>query len=282
MVVGIYANLDRDIECEKSSEIVRLFESRDVNCVIADNAVDYFEGKCFPLLEVAEKADIVIVFGGDGTMLQVASSIIDTGTPILGINMGNLGFLTESDHSDMSKVVDIIIRGAFDIEERMVLTANVEGVRYIAINEVSIARNRTEHTIDIEIYVDGGLADVVTGDGVIVCTPTGSTAYAMSCGGAILSPDLKAMQITAICAHSLHSRPIVVSDSSSVLLKVHRAKTDTVSVIVDGKKCLGTADRVTVSRADKLFRLVRLNEDNFYNKLIKKMSGWNNLDRGIN
>ena len=282
MVVGIYANLDRDIECEKSREIVRLFESRDVNCVIADNAVDYFEGKCFPLLEVAEKADIVIVFGGDGTMLQVASSIIDTGTPILGINMGNLGFLTESDHSDMSKVVDIIIRGAFDIEERMVLTANVEGVRYIAINEVSIARNRTEHTIDIEIYVDGGLADVVTGDGVIVCTPTGSTAYAMSCGGAILSPDLKAMQITAICAHSLHSRPIVVSDSSSVLLKVHRAKTDTVSVIVDGKKCLGTADRVTVSRADKLFRLVRLNEDNFYNKLIKKMSGWNNLDRGIN
>ena len=282
MVVGIYANLDRDIECEKSREIVRLFESRDVNCVIADNAVDYFEGKCFPLLEVAEKADIVIVFGGDGTMLQVASSIIDTGTPILGINMGNLGFLTESDHSEMSKVVDIIIRGAFDIEERMVLTANVEGVRYIAINEVSIARNRTEHTIDIEIYVDGGLADVVTGDGVIVCTPTGSTAYAMSCGGAILSPDLKAMQITAICAHSLHSRPIVVSDSSSVLLKVHRAKTDTVSVIVDGKKCLGTADRVTVSRADKLFRLVRLNEDNFYNKLIKKMSGWNNLDRGIN
>ena len=282
MVVGIYANLDRDIECEKSREIVRLFENRDVNCVIADNAVDYFEGKCFPLLEVAEKADIVIVFGGDGTMLQVASSIIDTGTPILGINMGNLGFLTESDHSDMSKVVDIIIRGAFDIEERMVLTANVEGVRYIAINEVSIARNRTEHTIDIEIYVDGGLADVVTGDGVIVCTPTGSTAYAMSCGGAILSPDLKAMQITAICAHSLHSRPIVVSDSSSVLLKVHRAKTDTVSVIVDGKKCLGTADRVTVSRADKLFRLVRLNEDNFYNKLIKKMSGWNNLDRGIN
>ena len=281
MVVGIYANLDRDLDCVKSGEIVKLFESRGIKCVISDNAVDYFNGKCLQISEVAAIADIMIVFGGDGTMLQVASSIIDSGTPILGVNMGNLGFLTESEQHDLSKIVDIIISGSYEIEERMVLRADVQGNEYIAINEVSIARSRTEHTIDIEIFVDGGLADVVTGDGVIVCTPTGSTAYAMSCGGAILSPDLKAMQITAICPHSLHSRPIVVGDASVVKLNVQRAKLNTVSVIVDGKRCECVADSVTVRRSDKLFRLVRIDEDNFYNKLIKKMNGWNNLDRRV-
>ena len=281
MVIGIYTNLERDIECLESKRIIGLFESRGVRCVACDNAKEYFPNISMDITAVAKIADIMIVFGGDGTMLQVASSIIDYRTPILGINMGNLGFLTESEHEDMAMLVDVVLSGNYEIDERMVLEAEVEGEKYIAINEVSLARSRTEHTVDVEIFVNDRLVDVVTGDGVIVCTPTGSTAYAMSCGGAILSPDLKAMQITAICPHSLRSRPIVIGDDSTVILKVLRSRPRTVSVIVDGNKCELTSDHVIIRKADKLFRLVRINEENFYSKLIKKMNGWNNISRRI-
>ncbi len=281
MVIGVYANLERDIDCIQSKKLVGLFEGRGIKCVVCDNASKFFPMNNSPMNDVAQIADIMIVFGGDGTMLQVANKIIDFNTPILGINMGNLGFLTEGDHDDMSNVVEHIINSKYEIDNRMVLEADIDGEKFIAINEVSLSRSRSEHTVDIDIFVDGRLADVVTGDGVIVCTPTGSTAYAMSCGGAILSPGLSAMQIIAICPHSLHSRPIVVSDTSSVLLKLHRSKLNVVSVIIDGKQCLSTTHGVNVSKSDKQFALVRINEDNFYSKLINKMNGWNYVSRRI-
>lgn len=280
MIIGIYANLNRDFECLKSREFARLLTLHDIKYCVVDNAREYFNEYCLPIEEVAKKCDIMAVFGGDGTMLSAANSTMKYETPLLGINMGNLGFLTESDGEDLDDVVDKLASGQYIIEERGTLNSIVGDKSYTSINEVTLARARTQHAIDIEIYVDGKLCDIVTGDGVVVCTPTGSTAYAMSCGGAILSPSLKAIEITAICAHSLHSRPIVVSDDSIVTLQVSRAKKQSVSLAVDGtdSAVIDINDKVTVIKGDKICRLVRLNKDNFYSKLISKMTNWNNIE----
>lgn len=281
MNIGIYSNLNRDRACSGAINLIEILRKKSINYAVADNAAEYIADNIFPLEEVVKRCDIMFVFGGDGTVISVAKYCAAKRVPILGINRGNLGFLTESNISDIEIALDSILKGNYEIEERSMIEAEYENRNFLALNEIILARGNSQHTIDIDIYVDGKMADIVTGDGVLVSTPTGSTAYSLSCGGAILSPDVQAVIITAMCPHSLHSRPMVVSNESVIEMKAYGNKDDTVILIIDGEIKITEMDKISVkvkkSECKALF--VRINEENFYSKLITKLSGWNKLKK---
>ena len=279
MKVGIYVNTNRDLGCETAKKFIDIFQRKGVEVFVVKGAEDFINLPCYTLEYIAKFSDILIVFGGDGTMLSVARRIVKNDIALLGVNKGKLGFLTECEDNDSEKVIDRLLAGDFFVEERTMLKVNIGQDSYLALNEVSVSRLMSKRTIEVSIGVDGGLCDIVSGDGVIISTPTGSTAYAMSCGGAILSPDVKAIGITAICPHSLNSRPMVVSDQSKVRLTPHNCNVNDLVVCIDGECVAQHGENlvVNVEKSECTTKLIRLNNKNFYSKLIQKMSVWNKL-----
>ncbi len=274
MKVGIYVNTNRDLGCETAKKFIDIFQRKGVEVFVVKGAEDFINLPCYTLEYIAKFSDIFIVFGGDGTMLSVARRIVKNDIALLGVNKGKLGFLTECEDNDSEKVIDRLLAGDFFVEERTMLKVNIGQDSYLALNEVSVSRLMSKRTIDVSIEVDGGLCDIVSGDGVIISTPTGSTAYAMSCGGAILSQDVKAIGITAICPHSLNSRPMVVSDQSKVRLTPHNCNVNDLVVCIDGECVAQHGENlvVNVEKSECTTKLIRLNS-----KLIQKMSVWNKL-----
>ncbi len=279
MKVGIYVNINRDIKCETAIKFIDILSKKNVEILLIKGAEQYINMPSYSLEEVAGIADMLIVFGGDGTMLSIARRVVKNDIALLGVNKGRLGFLTECEDENLQVVVDRLITNDFYVEERTMLKIVIGNKSYLALNEVSLSRLMSKRTIDVSITIDGGLCDIVTGDGVIVSTPTGSTAYAMSCGGAILSPEVKAIGVTAICPHSLNSRPMVVCDESSICLKVNNCKPSDIVVCIDGESVDLEENElvVTIEKSVNTTKLIRLNNKNFYSKLIHKMSGWNKL-----
>ena len=279
MKVGIYVNTNRDLGCETAKRFIDIFQRKGVEVFVAKGAEDFINLPCYNLEDIAKLSDILIVFGGDGTMLSIARRVVKNDIALLGVNKGKLGFLTECEDNDSEKVIDRLLAGDFFVEERTMLKVNIGQDSYLALNEVSVSRLMSKRTIDVSIEIDGGLCDIVSGDGVIISTPTGSTAYAMSCGGAILSPDVKAIGITAICPHSLNSRPMVVSDQSKVRLTPHNCNVNDLVVCIDGECVAPHGENlvVNVGKSECTTKLIRLNNKNFYSKLIQKMSVWNKL-----
>lgn len=281
MKVGIYVNKNRDVKCETSLNFIALLKQKSIEYFVVSGVEEFISDKSYSLEQVAQICDVMVVFGGDGTMLSVVNATVKYDKAFLGVNTGRLGFLTECEDDDLQVVVDKLANGKYFIEERTMLKVCYQNKEYIALNEVALSRSLNEHTIEVAIYVDDRLADIVSGDGVIVNTPTGSTAYAMSCGGAILSPSVKAIGVTAICPHSLHSRPMVVDDESVLRLKSKTFHNNDAVLSVDGKIYpLNENDiNVVIKKSEYSAKLIRLNDNNFYKKLIQKMNGWNKLDK---
>ncbi len=280
MKIGICVNKHRDFECATALKFIDCATKKGLQVFVASGVEEFIKLPSYSLDDVAKKSDIMVVFGGDGTMLSVARRVVKYEIPLLGVNKGNLGFLTECEDTGFDSLVTRLINNDFRIEKRSMLKADVCGEEYLALNEISLSRGMSSRTIDISITVDGGLCDIVTGDGVIISTPTGSTAYAMSCGGAILSPSVRAIGVTAICPHSLNSRPMVVGDESKILLHTQCNSVNDIMVCVDGENVtLKDCDNleVLVEKSDFYTQLIRLNDSNFYSKLIQKMFGWNKL-----
>lgn len=277
MKVGIYVNINRDIRCVTANKLIDILSKKGVQIFVVEGAEEFIKLPSLPLKVVAEKADILICFGGDGTLLSVASKVVKNDIALLGVNKGRLGFLTECDDSDLEVMADKLIKGNYELDERTMLKITTASGEYLALNEVSLSRLMSKRTIDISIEIDGGLCDIVSGDGVIVSTPTGSTAYAMSCGGAILSPSAKAIGITAICPHSLNSRPMVVGDESKICLKVNNYQHEEIVMCIDGQCVTTDKNEITVKveKSEYNTKLIRFENKNFYSKLIQKMSVWN-------
>lgn len=222
--------------------------------------------------------DVLIVLGGDGTILKAAIEAGKRGIDLLGINSGNLGFLTEFEGEQIEKAVDLIA-GKYEAEERSVLCVRAGGKEFFALNEAVFQRRYREgaddNVVEISAFIDGKKVDAFVGDGIIVSTPTGSTAYSLSAGGPILTPDIRAFILTPICAHSLHNRPIVYSDESVMRVDLSEAKNE-VSLFCDGRFCgaFGEEDLVSVKRADFSVRFIKSKDNNFFDKLLFKLNKW--------
>ena len=227
--------------------------------------------------------ELVVVVGGDGTILRAAELVRDSDVPLLGVNLGHVGFLAEAERDDLAETVQRVAARDYEVEERMTLdvTVTLEGSvvgRTWALNEASIEKCDRERMIEVVLEVDGRPVTEFGCDGVVLATPTGSTAYAFSAGGPVVWPEVEALLLVPICAHALFARPLVVAPTS--LLAVEVLGSQPAVLWCDGRRSidLPTSSRVEVSRSSRPVRLARLTRPPFTDRLVAKFAlpvhGW--------
>ena len=222
-------------------------------------------------------AELLICFGGDGTILHVAKDAERHGIPVLGVNLGGVGFMAELE-ADQLSLLERLPQKRYRLEERMMLDVAVrrEGrviFRDTALNDAVITKGAVARIIDLEVRADGTTMGNYPGDGLIVSTPTGSTAYAMSAGGPIVEPTAESILITPICPHTLHARSFVLDRNRSVAVKMGKLSRKTAYLSVDGGKAfrLGGSDQVELRRSKSKAKLIRLTNRSFYTVLDQKL-----------
>ncbi len=270
----IIVNQDRDEQLSLTGRVKAFLEQQGKQYEVRMESLDIAEAAWSP---VAEDTDCVIVLGGDGTMIRAANHLKKLNIPIFGINAGTLGYLTGVEATDAEKGLERLCNGTFRVENRMMLDAEING-RYVdsALNEVAFTRSGVSRMINLAVYVNGALLDVVSGDGLLISTPTGSTGYNLSAGGSIVTPEAQLILITPICPHSLSSREIVVSaeDEISVEIRQNRRGPEVGAVATfDGRAAveLKTEDRIVVKRSNYTTKLVQLDERTFFEVLRSKL-----------
>ncbi|MCU0669950.1 MAG: NAD(+)/NADH kinase [Myxococcota bacterium] len=236
-------------------DLTKLLESHRVRALLEPEAATAIGETGVPRAVLVREADLLVVLGGDGTLLSLARAAGDREVPILGINLGTLGFLAEVSIDEMGGAIERALSGEMTIERRMRLGIDLERAGatprcWIALNDAVLAKGASARIIDLEARADGQLVTTYHGDGLIVSTPTGSTAYSMSAGGPILLPGVASIVLTPICPHALTQRPLVLPDGAVVELVVH-ARGGDVQLAVDGQEgaALEEGDRVTVRRS---------------------------------
>jgi NAD+ kinase len=227
--------------------------------------------------ELAAACDVLMVFGGDGTILGAARGIVGVGTPILGINIGGLGFLTAASSERLEESMRLLRARAFRVEERMLIQAvgmaSGVPVNQVALNDFVFSRGMVSRLIDLGVRVDGEFLTHYRCDGLIVSSPTGSTAYSLAAGGAIVSPSAPVLTITPICPHTLSNRSLILSWDSEVEVEVLCPKLD-VFLTADGQsQCpLDHGDVIQLKRGAAGVRLVRFDGDSFFSTLRQKLN----------
>lgn len=224
--------------------------------------------------------DCALVLGGDGTLLRAAGNMLDSGIPLLGINLGTLGYLAEVESGSAEEAVEKLLRDAFVREERMMLSGRVqtgEGKERHALNDIVISRCGSLQTLNVRIYVNDRFLNDYCADGVIVATPTGSTGYNLSAGGPIVEPSARLLLLTPICPHTLNTRSIVFSPEDEITVEIPEGRDgheQTVEANFDGSHriTLRTGDCIRIRRSDKTTGIIRLNTESFLAVLHKKMS----------
>lgn len=281
--------------------MVSLFMEKFMKVLIYDNKGKDVNGVClkkltnllcdanieYALLEDCDLnknavADAIFTIGGDGTILWLTEFSNRNEIPIIGINAGKLGFLSEFEIEDMNEAVNLFKEKLLGIDERLTLKVTVNGKSYHALNDAYVQRLYSKDigclTAELSVEIDGTEASKLTGDGVVVCTPTGSTAYSLSAGGPILSPKINALSITPIAAHGLSHRPIVFSADSICKLSLTGKALGT--LFVDGKYIteIKKGDVISIERANKYTKFLRKNDFDFYKRLSVKLKDNLNLE----
>ncbi len=274
-------------------------EQKDPGFRISKQIQDYIEkngGKSHRMCEftrhiqkdmkcITKDTECVIVLGGDGTMLHAARLVVDHDIPMVGVNLGTLGFLTEIELSKLYEGLDGLLNDTFQVEERMMLDGRVihadqETDHLPALNDVVIARSGFSRIISFRIMVNGKLLDVYEADGIIISTPTGSTGYNLSAGGPVVNPKANVILVTPICPHSLQSKSLVLLQDDEIdiyIENVRESQLEEAYVTFDGQvaRKLQPGDVLQVRRSKKIARIIKVKGDSFYRILRIKVGGQN-------
>lgn len=279
----IITNKEKDPDFLITKKIVTYIENAGKSVVLS--SVSSVPEGTEPL-RIPENTDCAIVLGGDGTIIKTANDLMTHNIPILGVNLGTLGFLAEIEVSHVPEALDRLFQDDYRIENRLRIEGNIhfasgiqrkqEGFTDYVLNDVVIARKGFSRIISLGIYVNDELVDNFRGDGVIISTPTGSTAYNLSAGGPIIIPQANVMVITPICPHSLSPRSIVVSAEDTIKVVVGKSKKTQeaeASVTFDGNKAidLGTNDTIVMKKAQYDTKLIKLSNTGIYEILRSKL-----------
>ncbi len=256
--------------------------ARGLRVVVDGLAAEYLKDHSFTALsldEIARTVDLAIVIGGDGTMLNIARTLAPHGVPLVGVNQGRLGFLTDLTPGNMEVEISAMLEGKYLTEQRLLLLARVlrkdrEIYSGLAFNEVVVHRGNISSMVEFEVRIDGEYLYNQRADGLIISTPTGSTAYAMSAGGAIIHPGLDVLELVPVSPHSLSNRPIVVRGSSEIELLMHRTGDICVRYDSHTNIDLQLHDKIVVSRFDKPVLLLHPQGHSYYHTLREKLL-WN-------
>ncbi len=259
--------------------LARFLEARGIRVVVDPLTASHIAGnhlEVLPLEESGPLADLAIVIGGDGTMLNVARTLVPFDVALVGVNQGRVGVLTDISVDNMVQTIAAMLDGQFIIESRLLLASQVlrgSEVRYDvrAFNDASIGKGADGGLIELEVKIDGKFVYVLRADGLVISTPTGSTAYALSAGGPILHPSLSAFAIVPVSPHTLSNRPIAVSSDSEIEVIMHRCADARVHFDSHSHCELRPGDRVLVQRYPRSIRLLHPLGHNYYHMLREKL-----------
>jgi NAD+ kinase len=259
--------------------LARFLKARGYKILLASQTAERLKITDYPhenLSDLAAQSDAVVVLGGDGTMLSIARALAPYGAPLIGINQGRLGFLTDITVDDMLDAVAEILSGQYVAEERILLNAQVRrgGVPVFesaAFNDVMVGKGGIGRLIEFEIAINSEFVYSQRSDGLVVTTPTGTTAYALSAGGPIMHPKLEAIAVVPVCPHTLSARPIVVSSHSRI--EIHLTHADDARVHFDGQHHfdLLAGDHVWITRASRTITLLHPHSYSYYDTLRQKL-----------
>ncbi|MCF6094435.1 NAD(+)/NADH kinase [Microaerobacter geothermalis] len=281
--IGLAVNKGKPKAWIVARELVYLIEQRGIDVYLEPELAHHFERDdlALPITRFHEKIDKVFVLGGDGTLLGFARHFAPYNIPILSINLGNLGFLSEAEPEDLPRAVEQIIRNDFYIEKRMMLEAIIirreeQLKNFIALNDVGISTGSFSRMITHTVYVNERYLGSFSGDGLIISTPTGSTAYSLSAGGPIVVPYIDLFLLTPVAPHSLTSRPMVLSADEKLRIKVDSTHQD-IGLTVDGQLGfkLEVEDDIIIQKSPYVTSLIKWREHNFFEVIRKKLQGEN-------
>ena len=283
MRFGLVANLQREGAKQAVSDFLDWSKQSGTKIFLWDGLKEIAAGQTFCTFEeLPEKCDVLVSMGGDGTLIHSARMVGNKNTKLLGVNVGSLGFLTQITPLSMIPCLDRILKGDYNVEERMALTVKIErtGETFHALNEAVVDNGPISRMIDIRLQVNG--EDIVNYrcDGLIIATPTGSTAYSLASGGPILHPTMQAIIASPISAFSLTTRPMIFRSDDAIVLKV-RSQHKVASLTVDGQvmRELSDGDVVSIKRADFAYQFIAFEENSFYRVCRSKLH-WGVLPSG--
>ncbi len=279
-------------------EVASAFTSRGIAVCMAEDDLENWDGPTRPVVDIvraderaSDGCDVVVVLGGDGTILRGAERARATGAPVIGVNLGHVGFLAEAESDDIADVVEAVAERNWHVEERLALDirvaqAGVQQTSTWALNEVSLEKIARQRMIDVVVEVDGRPLSRWGCDGVVAATPTGSTAYAFSAGGPVVWPEVSALLVVPLSAHALFSRPLVISPSSVVAFELQPGS-DAV-LCADGRRTIDITGgaRIEVRASSQPVRLGRILDAPFTDRLVAKFAlpvqGWRGGTKGRN
>ena len=225
--------------------------------------------------DLNKETDCMLSIGGDGTFLETLTYIRNSGIPVLGINTGRLGFLANVAKTEISSAVDALVKKKFSVEKRALLSVtapnNLFGEINYALNELTIFKKDSSSMITIHTYINGDYLNSYFADGLIIATPTGSTAYSLSCGGPLVMPSSQNFVITPIAPHNLNVRPLIISDDNEIKLKVEGRSSHYLASLDSRNEIIDSSIELTIKKADFYFHFIKLENQNFFNTIRNKL-----------
>ncbi len=281
MIYGIIANTGKSELFEMLPDLISWLEKHGNSVILETEIISTSKNEMkgsesADRESIASKCDIILALGGDGTILAASRAVGSSGVPIAGINLGGLGFLAEVAVEEIYERLELIQDGEYLVEERMVLEAivgNDKEIHYRALNDIVIERGSSSRIMSISVRVDGSFFNDYTADGIIIATPTGSTAYSLSAGGPIIVPPLQAMVVTPISPHSLSQRAVVLKPDSSVEISFKNGPEGTL-LSMDGQTSvkIGKDQSVRVVRAESDIKLIKWKDKSYFDTLRAKLN----------
>ena len=278
--IGIAAKVTAPPALAYAHSIASILTARDLNVVFDDETAAQLETDYprYPKSELGRHVELLITFGGDGTLLSVARHAPEH-VPILGVNMGTLGFLTEIRVEEFPSVLDRVLEGDYSVEPRVTFSVSVSGPdrdgskRYRVLNDAAINKSAVARIIEMRVSVAGLFVSSFRGDGLVVSTPTGSTAYNLSAGGPIIYPTMGAVVITPICPHMLTNRPIVLPDELDIEIGLATPDAKDIYLTLDGQEGfeISERDRVCIRKSEERVLLVQSPDKNYFDVLRNKL-----------
>lgn len=271
----IITNASKDENFQTTMRVKQYLEMQGKICILGERNT---EGHLVNMDQITNM-DGVIVLGGDGTLIQAARELRNYTVPLLGVNLGTLGYLTELEVHHIENGMDVLLEQHPMIEERMMLKGILNNeIEDIALNDIVVTRLGELRIIHVNVYVNGELLNSYQADGIIVSTPTGSTGYNISAGGPIVEPTASMIVLTPICSHALNTSSIVLSAEDEITIEIGRGRNDSIEragISFDGTKMIQveTGDSITIQKADSITKLIKLSKVSFLDTLRKKMKG---------
>ena len=274
MMIALFPNEKKKHSFELASSIRQFFADHGIRTVAEDEKASKIGAEPLSAIDPKE-IDFLISMGGDGTLLRITHHFSHLDAPILGINLGHLGFMADIPVDDIFPSLTDLLNGAYSIDERIILkTTGPQRHILHAVNDIVLHRAKNYSLVELVVHVDGVYINTFLADGVIVATPTGSTAYSLAAGGPILAPTLDAIVLTPICPHTISNRPIVLTADRTITIQ-YISPYDAIDVRADGLNAfpMKSGEKLTIERSTRRFKLINLHRHEYFSTLRKKL-GW--------